>query len=228
MSERRPQTESELIDRLRSIDARAPEDLHRRIEALVSERGGRASIHRRRLAGLRWQLAGALALVAVVAILVIGFASGGGSSKLTMRETLALTERPATMSAPAEDPHNGTQLAVAVDGVAFPYWGERFGWRSTGSRTDHIGGREITTVFYADRRGQRVGYAIVAGTPAPALTGGVVEWRGGTAYRLLDQGASQVVSWQRDGHLCVVAGRGVDSATLLALASWQGHDTLNA
>jgi hypothetical protein len=223
MSERRPQTESELIDRLRSIDVRAPEELHRRVEALVAER---APAWRRPI-GLRWQLAGALTLAAAVAVLVLSLA-GGASSMLTMRETVALTQRPPTASAPVENPHNGTQLAVAVDGVTFPYWEERFGWRSTGVRTDRVGGRAITTVFYANRRGQRIGYAIVAGTPAPAVTGGVVRWRGGTAYRLLDQSGSQVVSWQRDGHLCVVSGRGVDSATLLALASWQEHDTLSA
>jgi hypothetical protein len=145
-----------------------------------------------------------------------------------MRAAVALTQRPATAGAPAENPHNGTELAVAVDGVPFPYWDERFGWRSTGSRTDRVDGREITTVFYADRIGQRVGYAIVAGAPAPAVDGGAVRWRGGIAYRLAHAGGREVVSWQRDGHLCVVAGRGVSSATLLALASWQGHDTLSA
>ncbi len=224
MSERDPKIESELTERLRAIDVRAPRELHERIEALVAERSGA----RRLPAGGRWQLGGAVALGAIVAVLVIALASGGGSSKLTMRETVALTQRPATTSAPAENPHNGTELAVAVDGVPFPYWEDRFGWRSTGSRTDGVEGRAITTVFYANRAGQRIGYAIVAGTPAPGAEGGVIRWRGGTAYRLTHVGGSEVVSWQRDGHLCVIAGHGVSNATLLALASWQGHDTLSA
>jgi len=29
-----------------------------------------------------------------------------------------------------------------------------------------------------------------------------------------------VVTWLRDGHLCVVSGHGVSGATLLRLASW--------
>jgi hypothetical protein len=223
MSERNPQNESELIERLRAIDVHAPRELHNRVGALVAERTGT----RRRPVGGRWQLGGAVALAAVVAALVIALAGGGGSSKLTMRETVALTRRPATTSAPAENPHNGTELAVAVDGVPFPYWQDHFGWRSTGMRTDSVDGREITTVFYVSRYGQRIGYAIVAGTPAPGADGGVVRWRGGTAYRLTRAGGSEVVSWKREGHLCVIAGHRVSSATLLALASWQGTDTLS-
>ena len=34
---------------------------------------------------------------------------------------------------------------------------------------------------------------------------------------------TEIVSWLRKGHLCVVAGRGVSSATLLKLASWTDH-----
>jgi hypothetical protein len=224
MSERDPQIEPELTERLRAIDVRAPQELHERIGALVAERSGA----RHRPAGRRRRLGGAVALAAIVAALVISLGGGGGSSRLTVFATVALTQRPASAGAPAENPHNGTELAVAVDGVPFPYWEDRFGWRSTGSRTDGVDGREITTVFYADRDGLRIGYAIVAGTPAPVADGGVVRWRGGTAYRLKRLDGSEVVIWQRAGHLCVIAGHGVGSATLLALASWQGRDTLSA
>lgn len=225
MSERLPKTESELVEQLRAIDVRAPEELHRKIDALLAER----TPARRGPAGIGWRPAGALALAAavVVAVLAVTLASSGGGdgSRLTMRQALALTLLPATTAAPAENPHNGSQLAVAVGGVAFPYW-DRLGWRSTGTRSDRVGGRTVTTVFYANGRGQRIGYAIVAGTPAPAVGGGVVSWRAGTPYRLLVQDGGHVVSWQRDGHLCVVAGHGVSSATLLTLASWQERDTL--
>ncbi|HEY4810614.1 MAG TPA: hypothetical protein VIH71_06095 [Solirubrobacteraceae bacterium] len=224
MNKRDPQIESELSERLRAIDVRAPQELHERIGMLVAER----TATRRRPAGWRLQLGGAVALAAIVAGLLIGVLGGGTSSKLTMRETVALTQRPATTSAPSEDPRNGTELAVAVDGVPFPYWDERFGWRSTGSRTDRLDGRQVTTVFYINQEGQRIGYAIVAGKPAPPVKGGVIEWRGGTAYRLQHAWGSEVVSWQRAGHLCVIAGHDVSPSALLALASWQGHETLSA
>jgi hypothetical protein len=109
---------------------------------------------------------------------------------------------------------------AAVQGVHFPYWEEHFGWRSTGQRTDRIAGRTITTVFYANHRGQRIGYAIVAGTPAPSMPSGSVHWSHGSSYRLLQANGTEVVTWLRDGRLCVLSGRGVNGPSLLRLASW--------
>ncbi|MGO9322148.1 MAG: hypothetical protein ACLQBY_15285 [Solirubrobacteraceae bacterium] len=220
MSERPPHTESEIVELVRSIDARAPEELHRRIDALVAER---APIHRHRTAPLRLGFAGALALVVIAVALIVGL-SGGGSA-LTLHTAVALTQRPATTVAPAQDPHNGTELAANVEGVAFPYWDDRFGWRSTGARTDRTGGHEVRTVFYARGHDQWIGYAIVAGK-APNVSGGVIRERDGTPYRFLNEDGASVVTWLRDGHLCVVAGHGVSSAALMALASWHGSDML--
>ncbi len=53
----------------------------------------------------------------------------------------------------------------------------------------------------------------------------MIAWRGGVSYRLLSKNGAAVVTWLRDGHLCVVSGRGVSSATLLGLASWSDHDS---
>ncbi len=231
MSERRPRTEAELVELLRSVDVRAPEELHQRIQALVDERSSRG---RRRLRGPRasrlpaspgWRLGGGVAVLAAAVIaLVIGL-SGAGSGALNVRQASASTLRAATMVAPAQSTLGRAQLAAAVEGVAFPYWQDRFGWRSTGARTDRVSGRAVTTVFYADGQGQRIGYAIFAGTPAPNLSGaGGVVSRGGTPYRLSSSGDLRVVTWVRDEHLCVVAGRGVNGATLLRLASWSNRD----
>jgi hypothetical protein len=106
--------------------------------------------------------------------------------------------------------------------VSFPYWKESFGWRSTGARVDRIGGRSVQTVFYADASGRRVGYAIVGGKPPLSTGGGQALWRDGREYRLLRINGVQAIVWLRSGRLCVVSGRGVDGAMLLALASW--HD----
>jgi hypothetical protein len=217
MSEKTPPTESELIELLRSIDARAPERLHRRIDALVaasSPKGERTS-RRSRPAGLRLAL-GAAAL-GVIAVVLVASLSGGGSA-LTLRTAVALTLRPATAPAPAQDPQAPTELAADVEGIAFPYWDDRFGWRSTGARTDSVDGRTVRTVFYA-RGHQWIGYAIVSGS-APSVGGGVARTRAGTVYRFLAEDGARVVTWRRDGHLCVVSGHGVSDATLMALASW--------
>ncbi len=231
MSERPSETESELVEFVRSIDLRAPEELHRRIQALVVERSTqpRRPSPWARLSG-GWsspglRLGGAVALAAGIAVvLLLLSSSGAGSPPLTMGEASALTLRAATMAAPRESPADHKQLATAVDGVAFPYWEERFGWRSSGQRVDRVDGRAITTVFYASAGGRRIGYAIVAGMPPPHVSGGTIAWRGGTAYKLMRENGAQVVTWVRGGHMCVVSGRGVDSATLLKLASWDARE----
>jgi hypothetical protein len=216
-------------DLLRSFDVPAPESLHRRIESLVasyqSQFAPRFPRRRlRRFSPLGLASAGAVAAAIVAVAIAVGLGGGGNSPTVSFSQAAASTLRAATLPAPPESQAHDAQLAVAVDGVPFPYWSERFGWRSSGSRTDRVEGRSITTVFYADSGGRRIGYAILAGTPAPRVGGGVVVWRGGVSYRLLTESGAAVVTWLRDGHLCVVSGRGVSSATLLRLASWSDHN----
>jgi hypothetical protein len=227
VSRPRPRNESELVEYVRSSDVRAPDELHRKVDALIDARSPGA---RRRLsadrAGARGRsrfalgFAATIAIAALLVVVVAGGLSGGGSAGPSVRQTAALTLRGATAPAPAESRSHRGQLAVAVDGVAFPYWEDHFGWRSTGARSDSLGGRAVTTVFYEDARGRRLGYAIVAGTPAPRTSGGAVIRRGGVPYRLLSENGTRAITWLRDGHLCVVSGRGVSNATLLRLASW--------
>jgi hypothetical protein len=232
MTETPTQSEDEqrrIAELLRSFDVPAPQSLHQRIESLVASHQGHRFARRsprrrlRRLTPLGVASAGALAAIVLAVAIAVGL-GGASAPTVSFRQAAALTLRAATLPAPPESQTHHAQLAVAVDGVPFPYWGERFGWRSTGSRTDRVAGRSITTVFYGNSSGRRVGYAILAGTHAPRATGGVVLWRGDVSYRLLSENGAAVVTWLRDGHLCVVSGRGVSSATLLGLASWSDHD----
>ncbi len=217
---------------VRSFDAKAPESLHRRVESLVAARRG-GPAHRdarftrrggrpRPLAPRR--LAGLGVVGAAIVAIVIAAGISGGSPPLSLRQVAAPTLRAATLPAPSESSAHHSQLAAAVDGVPFPYWGERFGWRSTGTRSDRLNGRTVTTVFYSDAGGRRIGYAILAGSPAPRIGGGVIAWRDGVPYRLLTGNGAPVVTWLRDGHLCVLSGHGVSGATLLGLASWSDRD----
>jgi hypothetical protein len=201
------------VELIAAVDVRAPASLHSTVEAMLApaRRG-------RRLARPRAGLIVAAATVLVAAAVAVGL-SGGGSSELSVQQAAALALSPATMPAPAESPTHRAQLAVSVGGVAFPYWRERFGWRSTGARTDRLAGRSVTTVFYADRGGQRIGYAIVSGR-APTTREGTVMRRWKVPYRVLTHDGATVVTWRRGEHLCVVAGRGVSAHTLLSLASW--------
>lgn len=220
MTEQRPKTESELIAFVRSIDVKAPESLHREVESLIAASGrgrrGPAAAGRFRLAP-RIAVAGAAA--AAVAAVAIAVALSGGSSPLSQRTAVAVALRVPTQGAPPESRTDRRALAASVDGIAFPYWG-RLGWDPVGARSDQVAGRTVTTVFYGDGRGHRVGYAIVGGSPAPASSGGAVRWRSGTPFRVLAQGAVPAVVWMRNGHMCVVSGRGVSTGMLLHLASW--------
>lgn len=236
MNEPRPTSESEVVELIRSADVRAPESLHQAVEEMIAARSSRGGARRRRRGGARAQrqvpgaarehaynlrprLAALGAFAAAVVALAIVIGTSGSSSTIGVHDASAPTLRAATAGPPAENAANRTKLAASVDGVAFPYWGAHFGWRSTGARRDSVDGRAVTTVFYEGARGRRVGYAIVAGS-APSLSGGVVAHRDGTAYRMLTIGGAAAVAWMREGHLCIVSGRGVDGATLLRLASW--------
>jgi hypothetical protein len=231
MTHSRPHTEAELVEFVRSIDVPAPESLHRRVELLIARRGAeRVSAPRRAIALVygalgsapRLALAGAGTAAALAIALALSL-GGGGASGPSLHEAAAVTQLPATAPAPRESHTRHAELLVSVDSVSFPYWQERLGWRATGSRTDRVGARQVTTVFYANRDGRHVGYAIVAGLPAPHVSGGQTAWRHGTAYTLVRENGTPVLTWQRGGHMCVLSGgSGVDAATLLHLASWHG------
>jgi hypothetical protein len=219
MSERTPESETELVELIRAVDVRAPSSLHARVRALVDERGGA----RARGGRMRTGLVALPVACAVVALILVFALSGGGAQPLTLGKAVALTLRPATRPAPAENPRADGQLMANVDGVAFPYWSESLGWRATGARSDRVDGRAVTTVFYAASDDRWVGYAIIAGTPAPRVSGGALVHRAGEPYRLMIEHGALTVTWLRDGRMCILVGHGVGARTLLALASWRSN-----
>jgi hypothetical protein len=75
----------------------------------------------------------------------------------------------------------------------------------------------VHTVFYTNEQGQRVGYAIADGTSLPVGDG---RWatHNGVKMWTYDVDGHTAVMWYRDGLTCIVSGRGVDAATLEALA----------
>lgn len=216
----RPHDDDEMVERIRAIDVVAPKRLHDRVDAMVAERKGHQARGGAPLSGLRLRLGATAAALAAVAVALTVALSGSGSAGASLAQASALTLRPATLAAPSESASRNGTLAADVEGVSFPYWEERFHWRSTGSRLDTLDGHAVRTVFYSDPMGRTVGYAIVAGR-APRLTdAGQVHWREGTPFALGRVDGAEVVTWRRNGHLCVVSGRGVSGSTLIALASW--------
>jgi hypothetical protein len=204
---------------LRALDVVvAPDSLRRSVEQTVAG-AERAHPSRRRRARLR--LGGALAAAGAVAavllvVLAIGGDGGGGSPVPGVRAVAPIALRAATAPAPAARA-NGESLVAQAGPIAFPTW-TRAGWRAVGARSDVVGGHEVRTVFYADEDGRRIGYAI-ADAPLPVAGGELVTWRG-ERLRVLDRGATSVVTWRRDGRTCILAGRGVPVGRLLTLASY--------
>ena len=193
----------------------APASLHAAIHGLTEGgREGRSnSIWSR--SRLRLLAPGAVALAVIVVAIVIAFAGGGPAP--TVAQTARLALAPATSPAPAENVSDRALLKVSEAGIPFPSYLKGTGWTPTGVRHDTLHGRAVTTVFYRSPAGQRIGYSIVAGhmLDDPA---GTVSTSGGVRYVLAGADGTRLVTWWRDGHTCVIAGRSVSDATLLSLA----------
>lgn len=205
-------------------DVVAPDRLRMAVAEMADE-ARRAPEWRRRApqllrrGALRFAVAAAVPLVMV---LVLAFAAqrildqGGAPSPPSARDVAAVALRPAAAPAPAALP-GGELLRAHAGPIAFPTWA-RNGWHAVGARTDTVGGHELRTVVYADAAGRRIGYAI-ADALLPVSGGEQVTVRG-ARLRVLDRGATSVVTWRRDGRTCVLAGRGVPVGRLLTLASY--------
>lgn len=199
-----------VVSAMRSVTVTAPASLRGEIRAMQAN----ARPPRRRLA-LGGALAGALAAAAAVAVVVIP----GGAASLNVVQAADLALRPAMSAAPGEDPAHRNLLSQRIEGVAYPYWGDRFAWRASGTRSDVLHGRRAMTVFYRNAAGRQVGYSIFAGHPISA-SGGATLARNGVSLRVIEHGGRTIVTWLRQGHTCVLSGSGVPTAALTELASW--------
>ena len=191
---------------LRSEDARRSPPHERAVtgpDRSPSE-GALAAVLRRRRPLRTVVAAAGMAAVVVAAVLFAGSSGGPGTGELA-----AAAERPASGPAPARA--EKLRLTAVSDGIAFPDWAPRLGWRATGTRTDELDGRRAVTVTY-ERGGREVAYAIL-GRPALDLPDG-----DGT-YRTFRHDGRAAVAWIRKGRTCLLlGGDGVDDATLLRLA----------
>jgi anti-sigma factor RsiW len=185
----------------------APFELRRRVDALGVV-GPRWPAPRR---ALRWRPLAALAGVAAAALVALVLATGGGAPTVT-----AVLDVAGRAPAAAISPAGGPLLEVEVEGVRFPDYAEKFGWRAVGRRTDEVDGRSVTTVTYA-RGGERVRYSIVAGEALVEPDGEDLEAEGTRLRRIGDANA---VTWRRQGHTCVMVGS-APLATIAELAGWK-------
>ena len=193
----------------------APAFVHAAVRGQVAARSPRARSRSTRSAWRPRVLAPLAAggLAAVVLILVL---LSGGSRSLTVARTVRLALAAPTRRAPGVDPSDSDLLSLRVDSIAFPAYESRSDWGASGARTDRVDARRVQTVFY-DIAGERVGYSIVPGA-ALRVPSGDRHTISGVNYVTGGTGAAESVTWRRDGHTCVIAGRRVSTLTLLRLA----------
>ncbi len=165
--------------------------------------------------------AGVAFAAAVVVVLVLVLTTGGSTNAPTVLQASGAGLRTATGGAPAESAHNPHLLAVSAVGIPYPYWGGKLGWKAVGARTDTVGGRAVTTVFYANSRSQRIGYSIVAGPALAVPAGSASVPHQGVGFHVISHANPTIVTWREAGHTCILTARGVSTGTLIRLATWQ-------
>jgi hypothetical protein len=209
-----PEREQQVVNLLRAAaqSERAPESLHTRIAALKEQspqRPRRPLLPRPAFNFVRFGMptaaAGAAALV---------LALGGGAGAPSIAQAAALATRAPTAAALATDPRDPAKLlSVKVGKLHFPNWQADGGWRSVGQRSDRIGNRTATTVYYTTGA-SRVAYSIVS---SPTLSGLKT---GGEPYETMSSHGRTTVIWEEDGHTCLLSGTGVSAVRLWELASF--------
>jgi hypothetical protein len=209
---------------LQSVDVHAPDSLRRRVEA------ERAEVRRRRPGGLtlpaRPALAGGLVAAVAAIALVVALTLPGGAGGPSVVQAAELATRPAQSGAPPPAPGQPKLLDAEVEGVSFPDWTAKFGWRAVGRRTDELGGRQAQTVFYRSPKG-RLGYTILSGDQIDPPGGARSAVREGTRLRYFRDGDRLIVTWPRGGRTCVLSGSGVPLAKMLDLAGWKGQGAVS-
>ena len=195
--------------------ARLRASVERRRGASRTARGGR----RRVVIG---QSIAAVAAVALALILVLPSGFSGGPS---VADAASLAEMPPTQPAPGGVPGTPALLRAEVDDVPFPNYAAKFGWKPVGARQDDPSGRDATTVYY-ENRSRTIGYTIVSGAALDAPSDAGSTLRGGVEYRSFRDDGRTVVTWERDGHTCVLSGKAMRPAELLTLADWRGKGAL--
>lgn len=218
-----PALAAKLADQRRVLDALAA--AQRTVEAPHSLRTRLADTPARPAPARRgwWAWAVGLAAVAALAVGVVALLQRGGTP--TIDQTAQVASRFTTADPPA--PGDPKLLDLAVEGVAFPDFSGKFGWRAVGSRTDTVEGRRVTTVTYANW-GRRIGYSIVAGAALDVPDGARARDVDGVTVHVLPLDGMPAVTWRRKGHTCVMVGQpGMDPGILAELAAWKGKGAVD-
>jgi hypothetical protein len=206
--------ERRAIDALSTLAAdRAPQPLR---ESLAAARTAQRPSR-------RWQLRPVLLapLALAIALIAAVLLPGGGVGSPTLAQAAALASRSVIRAVASPNADGAALLPMhSSAGVPYPYWDDRFGFAATGMRSDRLGDRTATTVFYS-RASDRIAYTIVSGPPLATGRAARSVLLHGTHLRVLRLDGRLVVVWLRRGHTCVLSGARTSVSVLSRLAAWK-------
>jgi hypothetical protein len=162
-----------------------------------------------------------VAAALVLALVLPGVLSGG----LTVADAAAFAAKAPSAPPPAGVPGTPQLLDAKVDGVPFPNYAKKFGWKPVGVRRDHESGRDIVTVYYR-KDGRTVAYSIVSGDALDIPSDSRPSTSARVEYRTFRHNGRTVVTWKRGGHTCVLSAPAVARGELVSLADWRGKGAI--
>ncbi len=195
-----------------SIDEDAPGRVHAKIAARASHGAPRPNF-----ALVVGAAAAMMAVLAAVFIVLVAPNTVDANVEAVAEVSLRAPE-----DTVAVDPAEPALLEGTFDGLQFPNWSEEFSFTGAGRRDDTVEGRTVRTTFYDDAAGERrIAYTIVSGGSLDPPRDGTPRVVNGVEFEIFDGPLATTVTWERDGHTCVLAGDG-DAEMLMAMASWKG------
>ena len=199
-------------------DVRAPQSLREAIERERERAAARARVPFWRRHRLGLAVAGVAA--AALAAVAIALETGSNEAEPSLTKVYAATQLAPTKAAPARLGGSPPVLDAKVGNLKFPDWQQKFGWKAVGRRDDSLSGRPVTTVFYRNPDGARLGYSVVSGDPLGGNPPGRQVTRKGNTYHVAREGEHTTVTWTQQGHTCaIVASSTVPQANLVDLAA---------
>jgi hypothetical protein len=174
----------------------------------------------------RWRLPallGGAAAVAAAVIIALVVAGGGAPQISDVAEAAAVGP---TLPAPGPSATEPKLLDAEVDGVAFPAWAKKFGWKAVGAAEREVDGRTTRTVYYENPKGRRAAYTIVSGSALEVPEGARTVRVAGTDLSVFTENGRPVVTWERGGRTCVLTADGVPTGKVLDLAAWKGKGSI--
>jgi hypothetical protein len=197
-------------------DVRAPQSLREALERDRERARARAPFWRRN----RWTLAGASVAAVALAAVAIALQTGSDTTEPSLSGVYAAARLDPIKAPPARLGGAPPVLDARVGNLVFPDWEQSFGWKAVGRRTDTLSGRSVTTVFYRNPEGARLGYAVVSGDSLDADPAGRRVTRSGKTYYVAGIRGRTIVTWTQQGHTCVIAAPSVvPRARLVDLAA---------